>query len=89
MAEPTTVSGDKASAFIDKLASDDAFRTKLKTDPVGALKDLGIELPRGTTIDPNNVTLPSKEEAAAAKAVPLKFAPIFGPGCPIIRSEVG
>ncbi len=77
------VTGAQADEFARKLASDDAFRAKLQSDPVGALRDLGIELPRGTTIDPEKVTLPSKEDAEAQIPPILKFFPVFGPLCPL------
>jgi putative modified peptide len=78
-----TVSAQRAEEFARRLASDDAFRAKLQSDPVGALRELGVELPRGTTIDPATVVLPSKEEAAAEMQKMTKFTPVFGLGCPI------
>jgi len=79
------VSGAKAEEYVKKLATDDAFRTRLEADPVAALRELGIELPRG--LRPGTVSLPSKEDAAklagANVPLPLKFAPVFGPRCPI------
>jgi putative modified peptide len=82
-AEPKlTVSKEQAEKFVDKLANDDAFRTKLQNDPVGAMGDLVIKLPPGTTI-PKKVDLPSKEAVAANRPRMMKFAPVFGPRCPI------
>jgi putative modified peptide len=79
------VSGAKAEEFVKKLATDDAFRTRLQADPAAALQELGIALPTG--LRPGRVSLPSKEDAAklAGANVPLpqKFAPVFGPRCPI------
>ena len=54
------MAGQDSRRFLEKLASDDAFRAEVERDPVGALKAHGIDVdpskvPRG------GVKLPSKD----------------------------
>ena len=77
-----TVTGEQAEMLIEKLA-DDEFRDKLQADPVAALREIGIELPPGTTLRGEDLNLPSIADIEIVKPVPLKFAPVFGKRCPI------
>ena len=55
----------KLSALFDKLGNDDDFRTRLAADPVGALKEIGVNVPPGLHSGP--ITLPSKQDVQAKK----------------------
>lgn len=51
---------DKARKLLERLASDDEFRSKMESDPIAALAEHGFEV--DPSIAPNKVQLPSKEE---------------------------
>ena len=55
----------KLSTLLDKLGSDDAFRSRLEADPVSALKEVGVNVPPGLHSGP--ITLPSKQDVQAKK----------------------
>jgi putative modified peptide len=59
-------SPEKIDRLLKKLATDDAFRELMQSDPVKAMESIGI------TVDPAEVpdvrTLPSKESIAADQA---------------------
>lgn len=56
----------KLSTLLDKLGSDDAFRSRLQANPSAALGELGIDVPQA--LQNETVNLPSKEEVQAKKA---------------------
>lgn len=62
----------KLKTLFDKLGNDDAFRSKLESDPVGALSDIGVHVPEG--LPTGKVTLPSKEEVKANSPTWLSHA---------------
>ncbi|MYN30271.1 MULTISPECIES: NHLP-related RiPP peptide [Duganella] len=49
-------------SILDKLASDDKFRTQLQADPVATLAKLGITLSADQV--PDHISLPSKADIA-------------------------
>lgn len=73
----------KLKALFDKLGSDDAFRARLETDPVGALAELGVHVPKG--LPTGKINLPSKEDVQAnaptwlshAESTPTAMAMFF------------
>jgi putative modified peptide len=62
----------KLSALFDKLGTDDGFRARMQTDPAGALKEVGINVPKGMST--SGIQLPSKEDVQAKKAEWLQHA---------------
>ena len=62
----------KLSALFDKLGTDDAFRSKMQSDPAAALKEVGVHLPKG--MNTSGIKLPSKEDVQAKKAEWLQHA---------------
>ena len=73
----------KLKALFDKLGSDDAFRSRLETDPHGALGELGVHVPKD--LPTGKISLPSKEDVQAnaptwlshAESTPTAMAVFF------------
>ncbi len=55
----SSISAEDADRFLDRLANDDDFRSRLEGDPRGVLSEYGIEVAEHKV--PETVSLPSKD----------------------------